>query len=419
MQRLRFVNNGLLSLIDLMTMGDSVKKDDNTKIGTYDSGLKYAVSLLLKNDVKFAITSGNNLFKFSVEPVMDTVTGKEKELVHITVTNLHSGEYTKHQTAFAKNLGLGWDLWMAIREIYSNCLDENGTVIFDDKLSDKEFDTVFELEVTPDIAQIIEDWDLYFTSKQPSYDNGNGRKIYKKKSFQPYTIYKNGIRIYMDEKISNNLFVYDDLYAEIDEMRVLRHLHSSEWDLCSMMKRCNDVDIINAILDNPESYEAKKLLTVCDVQFSETWVKVVNDRYAKEGEFNLSEYSKYIMKDPRFSIGYKSLLRESASYADKYETVKESKETPISFVDQIKLYFEKENKLNFKDVTVVQAVCTSSTKMTVGHPKTKTLYVNPDFFEIKDICRIDMRDIEFIKECYSLTDKDQIFHDFWRITKKR
>jgi hypothetical protein len=419
MRKLQFVNNGLLSLIDLMTMGDSVKKNDNTKIGTYDSGLKYAVSLLLKNDVNFSITSGDNLFRFSVESVIDSVTGKEKELVHVTVTNLNSGDWVKHQTAFAKNLGLGWGLWMAIREIYSNCLDENGSVIFDDKLSVGNYDTIFEIEITPAVAQIIEDWDLYFTNKQPLYDNGNGRKIYKKKSFQPYTIYKNGIRVYIDEKISNNIFVYDDLYADIDEMRVLRNLHSSEWDLCNMLKRCNDVDIITAILDNPESYEAKKLLTVCDIQFSETWVKVVNDRYAREGQFDLSEYAKYMMKDPRFSIGFKSLLKESASYSDKYETVKESKETPVSFVDKIKLHFEKENKLNFKDITVVQAVCTSSTKMTVGHPKTRTLYVNPDFFEVENDHRINERDIEFIKEYYSLLDKDQIFHDLWYITKTK
>jgi len=419
MQRLRFVNNGLLSLIDLMTMGDSVKKDDNTKIGTYDSGLKFAISLLLKNNVKFSITSGYSLFKFYSDTVIDNITGKEKELVHINHTSLQTGEYMTHQTAFAKNLGLGWDLWMAIREIYSNCLDEGGTVLFDDKISDSGYETVFDIEVTPDIAQIIEDWDLYFTNKQPLYDGGNDRKIYKKKSFQPYTIYKNGIRVYMDEKISNNLFVYDDLYAEIDEMRVLRHLHSSEWDLCNMLKRCNDVDIINTILDNPNSYEAEKLMSACEVQFSETWVKLVNDRYTKEGEFNLSSYGKYMMKDPRFSIGYKSLLKESASYCDKYETVKESKETPISFVDKIKLHFSEENQLNFRDVTVVQAVCTSSTKMTVGHPKTRTLYVNPDFFEVENEQRINERDIEFIKEYYSLSDKDQIFHDFWYVTKNK
>jgi len=419
MQRLYFVNKGIISLMDLSTMGDSVKRDDSSKIGTYDSGLKYAISILLRHNVDLKIKSGDRRYSFYTEEVLD-ITGKTKELVHIDFEDLSNNvEDRIIRTAFAKNLGIHWELWMAIREIYSNCLDEGGNMQVTDDEPAGDFDTCFSIEITPEIAQILEDWDFYFRTNTYIYQ-ANRRSIYKKKSFQPYTIYKNGIRIYLEENITNNLFVYDDLMAEIDEMRVLRHLSSTEWDLCNMLRSCNDVDIINTILDNPNSYEASKLLGEARVNFSETWVKLINERYAREGEFTLgSSYKNCVQRDPRFSVGFKALLRESASYGDKYVTVKEVKTPSLTLVDKIRLHFEEENKLNFTDITIKEAICVNDSKYTVAHPRSKTLYVHPDFFDVEEDDRIDERDIEFIEEYYALQSKRQIFHDLWLITKRK
>lgn len=416
---LTFVNNGVISLIDITTMGASVKSEDASKIGQFDSGLKYAIAILLRHNIDFSIKSGDYSYTFYTDIVMDNVTGKEKELIHVDIFNIHTKESSSLQTAFAKNLGKNWELWMAIREIYSNCLDENGFVIFDSSNESYWGDTVILIELTPEIEQIIEDWELYFRKSNYIY-HSNKRSVYKKKSFQPYTIYKNGIRIHLDENITNNLFVYDDLTADIDEMRVIRYLGGTEWDLSNMLRSCNDVDIINTILDNPNSYEANKLMGESKVNFSETWVKLINERYAKEGEFTLgSSYKNCVQRDPRFSVGFKALLRESATYGDKYITVKEVKTPSLTLVDKIKLHFEEENKLNFTGINIKEAVCVNDSKYTVAHPKTKTLYVHPEFFDIEEDARIDERDIEFIEEYYALQDKKQIFYDMWLITKRK
>ena len=55
MKYLAFRNQGQLSVLDLTTMGDSIKREDDSKIGKFDSGLKYALAILYRNNVKFRI----------------------------------------------------------------------------------------------------------------------------------------------------------------------------------------------------------------------------------------------------------------------------------------------------------------------------------------------------------------------------
>ena len=52
-----FQNESILSLIDLTTMGDSSKRGDSSKIGKFDSGLKYAMSILYRHGVNININS--------------------------------------------------------------------------------------------------------------------------------------------------------------------------------------------------------------------------------------------------------------------------------------------------------------------------------------------------------------------------
>ena len=109
-----------MSLLDVTSMGDSSKRGDTTTIGQFDSGLKYAIALLLRNNVDIRIKTDEDEFSFSTNS-HSYGDGKEKEL--ITVYSLNHGEI---MTGFAKNLGYNWELYMAFRELYSNMLDEGG-----------------------------------------------------------------------------------------------------------------------------------------------------------------------------------------------------------------------------------------------------------------------------------------------------
>ena len=148
-----------LSFIDLITMGDSEKRGDNSTTGMFGSGLKYSLALLLRNNVKFeAIVTGNTyiggqdrdyteIFTPYTYVNEDEITGKSKELIGIKVerdfesfNSIHCEDIFEYEieenyeTGFALQLGFNWELWMALREIYSNMLDEGGSYYEDECL---------------------------------------------------------------------------------------------------------------------------------------------------------------------------------------------------------------------------------------------------------------------------------------------
>ena len=111
-------NNGLLELDLIKTMGVNVKEGDS--IGFFGTGLKYAIAVLLREDVKFSLFIGENEFIFHTE--VKRIRGKDFNLCYMT------GPSDSIQLAFTTELGKTWKVWQAYRELHSNCLDENGVI---------------------------------------------------------------------------------------------------------------------------------------------------------------------------------------------------------------------------------------------------------------------------------------------------
>ena len=194
--QLIFSNNGILSEIDITTMGDSVKKTDDSKIGQFDSGLKYAVAILLRNNVEFYIESGNNIYKFDKVVKVDPITGKQKTLIQVINTDFSdegSHVTTRTTTAFAVNLGYDWEFWMAIRELYSNCLDENGVV---EETYNYNYDTKIVIKINDAIQNVLDNFNNYFFKGEYIYSTDKIKIARNELPGQPFTIYKNGIQVY-------------------------------------------------------------------------------------------------------------------------------------------------------------------------------------------------------------------------------
>lgn len=60
MKTVRFVTPKAISEMDITTIGGSDKRNDDSKIGQFCSGLKYALALFLRNGVECTITSKIN-----------------------------------------------------------------------------------------------------------------------------------------------------------------------------------------------------------------------------------------------------------------------------------------------------------------------------------------------------------------------
>jgi len=113
MKNVIFENDGEIDIRSITTFGVSVKETENP-IGYFGTGLKYALSIILRSGADISIFSGLTELKFTLEK--RTIRGKDFELIMMNGAEL----------SFTTDLGKNWMMWQAFREIYCNCIDEKG-----------------------------------------------------------------------------------------------------------------------------------------------------------------------------------------------------------------------------------------------------------------------------------------------------
>jgi len=335
-----FKNKGTLSLLDMTTMGDSVKRGDSSKIGRFDSGLKFAISILFRNGIRMKVYSGNFIYSFSTIPIHDVFTEKVKEVMLIKEERMLSKpSYHKHITAFSPNLGIDWKVWMAIRELYANTLDENGWIEFtqSDTPQYEKDETAIILYSNDLLDDIITSWGNYFIDESvPEIYSSNDVKIYANTS-EHLKLYKQRILIFEDVNVKSH-FSYDYLDASLDEMRLCNNLEVFRYAIENCICKCNDREFIDKILKVANnSYESK--LNLSD-SLSDTWVQYINEGYENDTlTIASSSLWKNIGEDVRCNAGRRSIRANPIIY---------SWETTAVHIDktnsEIKLTFEEEIK---------------------------------------------------------------------------
>lgn len=114
--RIVFRNSGVIDPASITTFGVSSKEKAGA-IGFFGTGLKYAIAILLREGCSVKINAGGQVLQFGTERARVRV----DDFTFVTLNGERLG--------FTTELGKTWDLWAAFRELYCNCLDENGTVI--------------------------------------------------------------------------------------------------------------------------------------------------------------------------------------------------------------------------------------------------------------------------------------------------
>jgi len=110
-----FENSGVIDPRAITTFGVN-SKETARAIGFFGTGLKYAISIILREGCSITVYSGKNKLEF----------GKLQEKIRVDTFDLitMNGE----PLGFTTEVGKTWDLWQAFRELYCNCIDEGGTV---------------------------------------------------------------------------------------------------------------------------------------------------------------------------------------------------------------------------------------------------------------------------------------------------
>ena len=235
MKYLLIQNKGELDVRLISLMGGSTKSNDHTKIGQFGTGLKYAISWLVRNNVQFRLFVGESEVK---------ITSAEQTIGENIFTEIYCNGQSMNITT---HYGYQWQAWQALREIWCNAMDEGehhkNTIDSRSNIIGCADKTRFYIEQTKDIADVLEKWDSYFLDAQPLFENENVA-IYPNTT-DKLKLYKNGVLI-LDSDYHKSLYNYDLKTTELNELRQYQGYHAH--DIAEALLQSNK-EVIKGLLE--------------------------------------------------------------------------------------------------------------------------------------------------------------------------
>lgn len=390
-----FITPTELSYIDLVSMGGSEKQGDTSKIGQFCSGLKYAMALMLRNDIEFRVdVVGNNtafsVYRYSIE---DELTGKSKELIGILQEG--GGVEIRHKTGFSVDLGYNWEPWMILRELYSNMVDEGGYYTEDEE----EILEGTKITLSFNKGSVFEDiWDnrhLYINESEDLFKVSGTVKALKNPNNKEYIrIYKQNILVYEDKEVYSE-YSYIISYGQIDERRILSDYYNIRGRIIDAIFNCENEDFLRGLFKESFVEDEKAFLSggSCYSTASKTIYKLIKENIDKFDSENTYEcFVDSVKKRKDCSLPGKKIMTVEDSLWG-YSTTVEIVDSPKEHDNRITTLISKAYNLDLKDIDVKE----SSLKRAkvVADKYNKCLIISPDFSLEEDMP-------EFVVEYYTL-----------------
>jgi len=259
-----FMNNGTFDLRGMLTFGLSAKVKDDA-IGFFGTGFKYAVAIILRNLGTIKITTkgeDGNYYMYEFFAKRENFRGKDTDFIFIL-------DHTTGESISANittRVGINWKHWMAFRELYCNCKDEEGVISTEYQ---EGFDTVIEVDCAP-IYQAFQEKDSYILPEmEPIFKTGSA-EIYERKL--PYVYYR-GIAVYSAQ--DDAAYTYNILdYIELTEDRTVKYEFYVRSAIQKVLQLCDVDQVIEQVVQD-NCFEAKqgfdkdwpvsdKFIEVCD-----------------------------------------------------------------------------------------------------------------------------------------------------------
>lgn len=268
---LEFKNKGEVPINAFKLLGASSKRGDATKIGYFGTGLKYALAVLLRESINFKVFSGTN------EIVIGTrkTNFLDQKVTVITV----NGE----KTSITIEAGINWEPWFAIREIYSNNLDEDGTMKLSSEVQPEHGYTKIYIEQGEALKDLTDNWSNYFSNNRTVIFESDKHNVLHKAGDESFTVFRKGIRAYRNRQKS--LFDYDVKTLQINESRVAEHDFEARQRSAEALALCTDEDALRHFGHASDDFIEKDPLFWSYIfddtfggKFSDTWLKVFKDK---------------------------------------------------------------------------------------------------------------------------------------------
>jgi len=236
MRYIKIKNNGEIQPQALHLVGASSKRNDNTKIGQFGSGNKYALAYFLRNKFNVKVFAGETEIKINTQK--QDFREQEFDVIYI------DGK----ETSITTEMGKDWNFWQAIREIYCNAIDEGGyTIDYVMNIEPVVGETHFYIDNKDDAKNFISDFDNYFAhNKRVLFECEKGRIL--EKSGTTANIYRKGIKCFITNKASQ--FDYDFNEITVDENRLVSYSWTIDEKIWDLIYRCDNEEVIMQILHN-------------------------------------------------------------------------------------------------------------------------------------------------------------------------
>jgi len=249
-------------------LGASTKRDDESKIGFFGSGLKYSIAYLLRNNIEFKVFSEYQEIKFTT----NTANFRDKSFSVIVIDG--------KETSMTTEMGIDWEAWYILREIYCNALDEgsaNISIVDREECVPVEDKTVFYIAITTELKDVIANWELYFsTNRSDLFAYTDDIHFYT--GGEDLLIYRRGVRCHYGKQLKA-IFHYDISWVNINESRVIKDDFDFRWKLALSLKSIEDKKVISKILRSIiGTYEAELFWDSAINYFSNEWLSCVNGK---------------------------------------------------------------------------------------------------------------------------------------------
>lgn len=247
-----FQNDGEIDMRAVTTIGISAKEGDSP-IGYFGSGLKYAISVILRSGGSITVWSGLHRYVFAKAPVRV----RDQEFEVITMTEYGPGcevPREPRELGFTTRLGVNWEGWQAFRELYCNTIDERGETIMDrEGHKPREGATTIHVQGVVDIENAYTNRGGIVLTKEPGW-RLEGIDIHPGESNH---IYYRGILA--AELQHGAAYCYNVLHPLVlTEDRTIKFPHLAHQAIARSIVGCEDKQFIKEWLTSPrDSFEYK------------------------------------------------------------------------------------------------------------------------------------------------------------------
>lgn len=292
-------NKGELDINSLILLGASTKRGNDNKIGMFGSGNKYALAVLLRENIPIKIYSGLKEIKVTTKDV----TLRDKIFKQIIIDG--------KETSITIDAGPQWEIWMAIRELVSNAKDEGQDNIVNktNLIEPKEGFTRFYIKHTSKVLNIIQNWDNYFSwDRIDILESDNTGKIFENKHPEgKMNVYRKGIKCIEEKTTTKSLFHYDFYNLDINESRIV----VGNWQIADrmgkMLAKTKNKKIAYEILKKSynDEYNEYSILWGYEyndtIKLSETYKEVIGNKIIIVDEYS-ANYQELINSTENFIV---------------------------------------------------------------------------------------------------------------------